>query len=86
MELSKRETLFYLTAVRDITEAFCLIESAYKATGFLKGKNRSRFFFIFYFLRVLLANSCFSQLISLFSLKQHVLCVNLDFILSPIKY
>lgn len=49
MELSKRETLFYLTAVRDITEAFCLIESAYKATGFLKGKKRSRFFLFFIF-------------------------------------
>lgn len=53
----------YYQGIRAI---LCLIQSAYKAIGFLKEKATHGFF-----LRVLLANSCFSGLIFLFSQKHY---------------
>lgn len=60
----------------------CLVESAYKAIGFLKEKATHEFF-----LRVLLANSCFTGLILLFSQKHYECSCELwlSFFLSPNK-
>lgn len=62
----------------------CLVESAYKAIGFLKEKATHEFF-----LRVLLANSCFTGLILLFLRSITSIHVNFDliylFFLSPNK-